>query len=303
MHKKLLSNYPGVVASPRRAKAPSPPVAPGHADFATASAADGASLQELQQQFAAALLDFGQVDRSLPMFGGDPAMAEDRLALYRGNLNAIWSQSLASAFPVIRQLVGDVFFEQIARDYGHLYPSQHGDLVHFGAAFADYLAQLDSVAAYPYFADVARLEWLVHRSYYAEDAPVLSLTGLAAVAVNGVEQLWLLPHPACCLHRSAWATGAIWLAHQPGSELAYPELLQADSYAVVGRPEWQVQVTEVGKAAFLALRALMKGRSLGEALEIALQEDAQFDIAQELSRWFAAGMFRGATAVAPEQGA
>ncbi len=258
------------------------------------------ALQDMQQQFAAALLDFGQVGDSLPMFSGDTARAEDRLALYRGNLNAIWNQSLSNAFPVIRQLVGEVFFEQIAREYGHLHPSQDGDLNHFGAAFADYLAYSGDVAAYPYFADVARLEWLAHRAYYAQDAVALGLAGLAEIAVHGLGQLRLLLHPACYLHQSAWATAAIWLAHQSESKLSYPEQLQVASYAVVSRPQWQVQVTAVGKAAYLALQALMTGSLLGDALEIALQEDAQFDITQELSRWFAAGMFSGAIAVAPE---
>lgn len=258
-------------------------------------------LQDMQQQFAAALLDFNQVERSLSMFGGNPALTEDRLALYRGNLNAIWNLSLGNAYPVVRQLVGDAFFEQIAREYGHLHPSRHGDLNQFGAEFADYLAQAGSVAAYPYFADVARLEWLVHRAYYVEDAAVLGLSGLAENAVHGVERVRLLLHPACYLHRSAWATATIWAAHQPGNQSSYPEQLQVDNYAVVSRPEWQVQVTKVDKTAFRALQALMTGHMLGEALEIALQEDAQFDIAGELSRWFAAGMFSAAIAVAPDQ--
>ncbi|GGC85508.1 HvfC/BufC N-terminal domain-containing protein [Undibacterium terreum] len=257
-------------------------------------------LEGLQQRFAAALLDFEQIKPGLAMFNGNPAVVEDRLAIYRGNLSAIWGQSLGNAFPVIRQLVGDAFFEQIAREYGRLYPSQSGDLNQFGAEFADYLAQSGGVAAYPYFADVARLEWLAHRAYYAADAQVLALADLAPLATYGLEQLRLQLHPACYLHQSSWATAAIWSAHQPGSEQAYPGQLQADTYAIVSRPQWQVQVTEIGKAAFLALQALMKGRLLGEALEIALQEDAQFDIPQELSRCFLAGMFCGAIAVAPE---
>ncbi|MES2071830.1 MAG: DNA-binding domain-containing protein [Pseudomonadota bacterium] len=259
------------------------------------------SLQDMQQQFAAALLDFSQIDGSVALFGGDPVSVRDRLALYRGNLNAIWEQALANAFPVIRALVGEGFFAQLAREYGRLHPSQDGDLNHFGAGFAGFLAQSDSVAAYPYFAEVAELEWLVHRAYYRADTQVLSLAGLGTLTVHGLEQLRLSLHPACCLHQSAWATAAVWLSHQAGSELSYPEQLRVESYAVVSRPEWRVQVMPVSKAAYLALQALAQGRLLGEALEIGLQEDAQFEIAQELSRWFAAGMFGEAIAVAPGQ--
>ncbi|WP_394779707.1 putative DNA-binding domain-containing protein [Undibacterium sp.] len=259
------------------------------------------SVQQMQQRFADGLLDISQAGSNLALFSGDAALAEDRLALYRGNLNAIWSQALANAFPVIRQLVGEEFFEQIAREYGHLYPSQHGDLNHFGAHFADFLAHAESVADYPYFTDVARLEWLAHRAYYAEDARVIGLADLAAAAVHGVEQLRLLLHPACYLYQSAWAAADVWHAHQPGSELSYPEQLQRDTYAVVSRPEWQARVMMTGKAAHSVLQALMKGSLLGEALELALQEDAQFDIAHELGLWFEAGIFSQAVAVAPVQ--
>ncbi len=260
-----------------------------------------AGIQQLQQQFAEGLLNFDKAGDSLAMFSGDMALAKDRLALYRGNLNAIWTQTLVNAFPVIHQLVGGEFFEQAAREYGHLYPSQHGDLNHFGASFAEYLAQSASVAEYPYFADVARLEWLAHRAYYAEDAQVLGLEDVAAAAVHGVEQLRLLLHPACYLYQSAWAAADVWQAHQLDSELSYPEQLQRDTYAVVSRPAWQVRVTVAGKASYIALQALMKGKLLGEALELALQEDAQFDIAQELALWFEAGMFSQAVAVASGQ--
>jgi hypothetical protein len=261
------------------------------------SKASQPDLQQAQALFAAAMLDVASVAPSLPLFSAAMDRRESGISLYRGNLSAIWSQSLANAYPVLYQLVGAEFFEQMARAYGQAHPSQSGDLNKFGRDLPGFLAESMS-AAYPYFADVAVLEWQVHRAYYAADATILTLTELLAqVAQSGrdVQSVRLKMHSASQLHQSAYASVAIWRAHQVN--LAEPQLealpvdLSMANYGLISRREWQVNVTELDQAGFLALRALSKGHTLEAALELAMQQDPQFDIAAQLTIWFSAGAF------------
>ena len=65
--------------------------------------------------------------------------------------------------------MGDEFFDGLAHTYGKSYPSDNGDLNLFGAHFAQFLQDFEHVADYPYFPDMARLEWALHRAHYAAD--------------------------------------------------------------------------------------------------------------------------------------
>ena len=75
------------------------------------------------------------------------------------NEEVSWDKVLGSAFPVVRQLVGEEFFSALARAYGMAHPSDNPDLNRFGAAFAGFLRDFPHVAELPYLPDMARLEW------------------------------------------------------------------------------------------------------------------------------------------------
>lgn len=262
------------------------------------SKASAPDLPQAQALFAAAMLNVGSVAASLPLFSAEKERRESGIGLYRGNLSAIWSQSLANAYPVLQQLVGAEFFAQMARAYGQEHPSQSGDLNDFGRDLPSFLAGSGMSPAYPYFADVAALEWQVHSAYYAADATILTLAELLAqVAQSGhdVQSVRLKMHSASQLHQSGYASVAIWQAHQSNQAEPQFEALPADlgvaNFGLISRREWQVTVTALDQAGFLALRALAEGCRLEAALELAMQQDPQFDIAAQLTLWFSAGAF------------
>ena len=252
------------------------------------------SLAQIQQQFAAALLHPANADGMTALFNPHPFL-DDRLALYRGNLTAIWQSALQNAFPVLYQLVGEEYFQQVARAFGRAYPSESGDLHHFGARLAEFLKTIPDAEDYPYFSDLAALEWQIHLAYYADDAQSLSLPGLLqTIASEGLDlqSLQFEMHPAFSLYSSEFATVAIWQSHQPGVLSEPPKELGQACRACIFRQHWFGQVQALDEAAWLSLRALQQGVSLGVALEAALECDAGFDINSHLQSWFAMGIFK-----------
>ena len=135
-------------------------------------------LPELQRAFSAALEDAGCAEVAAQAFRGTVERNVARLAVYRGNVYANCTKALASAFPVVRKIVGEEFFEALAREFVHRHPSRSGDLNRYGDVFADFLAVFPHTADLPYLPDVARMEWLVHRAHFAEDPPALDLSFL-----------------------------------------------------------------------------------------------------------------------------
>ena len=249
------------------------------------------SLAVLQKRFASALLDVDLAAQILPLFSVPASPLQARLAFYRGNQTAIWTSALASTFPVLLKLVGIDFFEQMARAYGLNSPSQSGDLNHFGADLATFLAHSQVNNDYPYFADVAALEWHVHRAYYAADADVLSLASLISGAAEKLSNVRLILHPATQLFETPTASVSVWLSHQSDHEQNNPFNLSERNYALIARDAWQVKVVALSEADFFALQTLKQGKNLGIALEMAMNINPNFDVAVALSTWFSIGAF------------
>jgi putative DNA-binding protein len=232
-------------------------------------------------RFAAGLLEPGLDPTEL--FRGEPALAAARFALYRGNLTACWEKALGNAYPVLKQLVGEDFFRALAREYGRQRPSASGDLNQFGAGLADFLEDFEPTRPYPSFPDLARLEWLVHRAYYAADAPPLAPAELSPQALEGAA---IRLRPGHALLASDWAVVALWQAHQQ-PPATFPGELNLPCRALVHRPDWRVQVREVGPGEWAALARLQAGAWLVAALEAGLDADPDFDPGAALQAWLA----------------
>src|SRR5687767_8407646 len=182
-------------------------------------------LPEWQSQFAAALL-------------GRTGAAG--LAVYRGNAFGNWAQALAGAYPIVRKIVGEEFFEGLARAYARAHPSASGDLNEYGAALAEFVAVFPHTQDLPYLPDVARMEWLAHRAYYAADAKPFDVTGISH---SNPQALRPRLAPASALLASDWPLARIWVVHQDdyAGEVAV-DLRSGPNRILVHRPRWRVQV-------------------------------------------------------------
>ena len=77
---------------------------------------------------------------------------------YRGNLH----DTLAGAYPVIEQLVGKDFFRLLTRRFIGQHLSHSGNLHHYGAEMAGFVAAFEPAQELAYLPDVAALEAVSH---------------------------------------------------------------------------------------------------------------------------------------------
>ena len=224
------------------------------------------SLLEAQRAFAAAL--------------GDPSAGPARMEVYRGNIHGNRQSALAGAYPVVRMIVGAAYFELLADAYGAAHPSVSGDLHEYGGALARFLESYEDAADLPYLPDVARLEWLVHRAYYAADPVPFDPSRPTEARLA----------PACALLAAEWPVARIWHAHQEGGEPAAVDLSASAERVLVYRPGWRVEVCALDPGDNCFLGRLTAGASLGEALEAAVHADSTFDPRAALAAWVQTGV-------------
>ncbi|QOY95699.1 DUF692 family protein [Massilia sp. UMI-21] len=283
--------YPAPLAAPDMPPRPPRPLRPP-----AAAPASGEALAALQQHFGDALFDRRREAGLQPLLS-EGSMA--RLALYRGNLSAGWERALGAAYPVLRQLVGEAFFDGLARAYGKAVPSQDPDLAGFGDRLADFLAEFAPAAPYPYLPDMARLEWAVHRAGLAPGLAPLGVDALMAMTPETLEAARFILHPSVALLHSRWAIAALWHAHQPGGP-ALPAHVARPCAVLVLRRGWTLEVVETDAPQAAALARLAAGAGFGEAVDAALAAapagGGAPDIGAMLQGWFGRGMI---AAIAP----
>lgn len=246
---------------------------------------------QLLQASIAHLLSAREKPVTPPIFSTAPDLLAERIAIYRGNLQAIWTNALRNAYPVIEQLVGADFFAQLAVLYAEKYPSQSGDLNEFGWHFSAFLEVEESVVDFPYFAAVAALEWQVHRNYYAADAQAIRLSDFLANAGESASECTLQFHPAVSFFHAVFAAVPIYLAHQYAEVQVIDVDLQTPSFAIVSRDGWRPHVTQLSQAEYVALSVLYQGQTLGDAFEAALDIVSDFNVAHALQSWFELEIF------------
>lgn len=238
------------------------------------------SLLELQERFGAALL------------GREPAGSMPRgMRVYIGNVFGNWTRALTAAYPIVQKIVGEPFFEGLARAYGRAHTSACGDLNELGARFPAFLAQDPDTQDLPYLPDVARMEWLAHRAYYAADSAPFDLDSLRATPPERHSALRLSRAPGSALFSSDWPLARLWAIHQEGHQGDLTvDFHGALERILVYRRRWRVEVKSVAPGEYRFLAGARRGETLGDALGAALDADREFDPAIALARWVEAGV-------------
>jgi hypothetical protein len=208
-------------------------------------------LGRLQETFAAALSEASLAPGAAKLFRNATEEAIERLAVYRGNAVANAQKALANAYPIVVKIVGEEFFEGLAREYMRRHPSTSGDLNAYGEGFAGFVAAFPPTQDLPYLPDVARMEWLAHRAHYAGDAEPFDVRRLKSIPEAAWNRVRPVLAPACALLESRWPVARIWEVHQDGyaGEISV-DLESGPERILVHRPHFRVQVAPVSAGAY-----------------------------------------------------
>ncbi|MEL7164122.1 MAG: DNA-binding domain-containing protein [Pseudomonadota bacterium] len=238
-----------------------------------------------QQEFRAALLD---PDHAIPngLVDGAGAPTVKRFNVYRNNVTVALIEALRTAFPVLRKLLGDANFDQLAPLYVRAHPPKSPLMMHYGAEMPAFLAGLATLAHIPYLADVARLELALRRSYHAADAPALAAERLGSVPPDALLQAKLHLAPAVMLIRSQWPLFDIW-RYTTVADAAKPQAVAQS--VLITRVEYDPTPHPLTTAQAAWIAAKMQGAALQQAQDAAAATDPEFDLTSLLGLLLAQG--------------
>lgn len=222
------------------------------------------------------------------------------LMAYQANGHALAERSLLAGYPVIAQLIGAESFNSLACDLWHSHPPVHGDLARWGDALPAFLATNQQLIDVPYLADVASVEWALHRAAGAPDAQI-DLQSFARLSTEDPEALTLALAPGTAVINSDWPVVSLITSHtqgQPSLEEVGQRLRErSHEIAVVWRQGLRPCIAPCSASAAGVLQALLAGVCLTDALA---RVDADFDFSNWLTPSVQSGLVIGVTSATPQ---
>lgn len=164
---------------------------------------------DAQAALMAAILSFRP---ELPAGWVAPTGTTAPMHAHQGHVRVLAAQVLARAYPSLPRLLGSEPWPLLAQQFWQAHPPTEGHLHVWGQNLPAWLGKQPTLAAWPFLADVARLDWALHTSRLAEPQSVQAHT-LAWLADEGSspDHLVLQLQPALRLVRSpSWPMVGIW---------------------------------------------------------------------------------------------
>lgn len=232
------------------------------------------SLAELQHAFAAAIVD-GGAPALEPWIAARGIAPAARLRIYRHANLAIHVDALATSFPTLQRLLGAECFDGLATRHAAYRGHRNGNLQDYGTDFADFLADQPETAAWPWLADVAKLEWLRQQVALAADEAAADAWALLAAFAGAGHDPRL--RPCVRVLSSASAVLDLWRYGQAADDTGHDAAFDpaAPQNVLLWREGGQVAMCEIAAAQAAFVCALLREVSLDRALEAARSADPQ----------------------------
>jgi hypothetical protein len=257
------------------------------------------ALPELQQDFARSMLGDAPSPALLAAIEPDGLSVGARLQIYANHLRVSLIEALGIGFPVIRRLVGEDCFAQLARRFVLAYPPGSPCLVDYGGDFPSYLASLPMLRPWPYLAGTARLERALVEAACAPEA-----TGQGAdipIYPDEADRLVLALAPSVRLVATSWPVDRIWRANQlDAPEDGALRLELQDTHLLVQRDaDGDVGWLHLDRAQLVLLYAIDAGRTLARACRLARMVESDLDALPLLQALSRAGLLLSAVSPGP----
>lgn len=240
-------------------------------------------------EFVSALLDPARPAPAVVSGPGSKAAAK-RYGVYRNNVTVSLINALAAVYPATQRITGADFFRMMARLHVRAAPPTSPLLFEYGRDFPAFIEHYEYAQSMPWLADVAHIERAWLDAYHAADAEPLSLKALAAIPVDRLGKILLVPHPAARIVRSRYSALTIFVANRVNRPVRRIEAGEPED-TLITRPALEVFARQLppGGAAFLT--HLMAAEPLGVAAAAGASDNPNFDLATNISGMIEAGIF------------
>jgi hypothetical protein len=252
------------------------------------------NLADLQQQFLADCL--ATKNATLDYIKPDDLSPKQRMSIYQNSTLGNTAGSLAITYPVVKNLVGEDFFNAMCAVFIRQNPPQSTNMDDYGEEFSEFLAEFPPAQSLLYLPDVATLEWLWQQASNAAECQIIDQSAIANIPQDKYFSLHLRLHSSAQLFCSTFPVSKIWYMNQDG---AHVETINLDEetteYLLIIRHGLRTNISPLTPAEHCFLNNLKNGSNFFAAYEESIAIDESFDLAHYIQKHLAGGTFSGFT--------
>lgn len=207
------------------------------------------------------------------------------LAIYQRNLKASAISALKITFPTVLKLIGDEVFSYAVEQLIKQSPPSEGDWGIWGRNFSNVLKQLTALQAFPYVADIATLDFSLHRIGREKDIE-LDMDSISLLASTGLDELRVVLSPTITLLDSEFPIVDIYNANHSSLNQSEHHLKDAQQKLAMGlgqvaliyRPQFKPLVRAIEPEEHNWLLLIQKNFSIGKALDALKYRKKEFSL-------------------------
>jgi len=221
------------------------------------------NIKQLQQQFSDTLLY--KNDQITTQIKHKKAFnSNELLQVYRNNFVMGVTEALSATYQHTLSLVGEEFFNAVARQYILTHPPKENNLMSYGNGFSEYLRNLSQLKDLPYVAEMARFEWQLEQTTNKKlQASTLDLRQLESIPPERLENIIFQIATQVSVFSSDQNIQHLYqmLIRQQVQET---DLNQACYLALKKQENFSVELIILSEAEFLLMQQIMLKKSLGQ---------------------------------------
>lgn len=239
------------------------------------------SLKDLQNKFISDCLSGELEDGNIslaPDIDSTSISAKGRMEIYRESAIGNITSALRLTYPTVEKLVGERFFSALCRKYTEKFWPETGNMDDYGEEFASFLEEFEPAKALLYLPDMARFEWLFHKSSIADDKPIGDWQRLVEIDEDKIMDIKISLHHSVRIFYSKYPIIKIWQICQEAEDSRNTIDIDKElgGAILLVRKNMKVDIYPVNEDEKIFLQLLMGGSSLQQAFEAAEKLNAEF---------------------------
>ncbi len=201
-------------------------------------------------------------------------------------------EAMQGDFSAVRHVVGDEIFSELVAAYLASTPPTHFSIRYAGKFFAESFAHHALTSAWPWLADLARLQWTLLAAYDALDAPALRAEDLSALPADAWPTRVLHTTPATQRLDLTWPAQKILEAVT--EEQSLPDIARKATSLLIWRRTLDVEYRVLTPLEAELIDAVQKKITFSDLCELALAHVAEEQViacvGNFLQQWVSEGI-------------
>lgn len=220
------------------------------------------NIKQLQQQFSDTLL-YKNDQIALQIKPKEAFASDELLQIYRNNFVMGVTEALSATYQHTLALVGETFFNAVARQFILRSPPQENNMMTYGNGFSEYLHDLEQLKELPYVAEMARFEWLLEQTTNKKlQTDSLDLEQLKSIPTDQLENISFQIATQVSIFSSKQNIQHLYnmIIRQ---QIQETDLNQTCYLALKKQENFSVELILLSEAEFLLLQQIMQHKTMG----------------------------------------